>query len=81
MNRPSISHETIYFKTYADKKDGGNLHLNLRHKAKSYRNRSLTQDKRGKIRNAPSIDERPAVVDERSRLGDWEMDTIIGRAS
>jgi IS30 family transposase len=25
------------------------------------------------------IDQRPSVVDERSRLGDWEMDTVIGR--
>ena len=25
------------------------------------------------------IDQRPKVVDERMRLGDWEMDTVIGR--
>jgi transposase, IS30 family len=25
------------------------------------------------------IDERPPIVEERSRVGDWEMDTIIGR--
>lgn len=25
------------------------------------------------------IDERPPVVEERSRIGDWEMDTAIGR--
>lgn len=81
LKRPSISFETIYLRIYADKKDGGELHVHLRHKVKSYRNRSLTQDNRGKIKNATSIDERPMVVDDRSRLGDWEMDTIIGRAS
>jgi IS30 family transposase len=30
------------------------------------------------LKNRVSIDERPAVVDERSRVGDWEMDLIIG---
>jgi len=29
--------------------------------------------------NRVSIDERPAIVETRSRLGDWELDTIIGR--
>jgi len=81
LNRPAISHETIYLRVYADKQVGGELHTHLRHKIKSYRNRSLTQDNRGRIPNAVSIDKRPAVVEERSRLGDWEMDTIIGRAS
>ncbi|MBL4851148.1 MAG: IS30 family transposase, partial [Gammaproteobacteria bacterium] len=23
--------------------------------------------------------ERPAIVDKRSRIGDWELDTIIGK--
>ena len=26
-----------------------------------------------------NIDERPAIVDTRQRLGDWEVDTIIGK--
>jgi hypothetical protein len=26
-----------------------------------------------------SIDERPAIVEERTRIGDWEVDTIIGK--
>ena len=30
--------------------------------------------------NRVSIDERPAIVDTRSRQGDWELDTIIGKA-
>lgn len=25
------------------------------------------------------IDERPPIVEERCRIGDWEMDTVIGR--
>jgi len=30
------------------------------------------------IKDKRSIDERPSVVDERSRIGDWEVDTIVG---
>jgi len=37
------------------------------------------KDKRGQIKNAVSIDERPAIVDEKSRIGDWEIDTVIGK--
>ena len=25
------------------------------------------------------IDERPKIVDEKCRIGDWEIDTIIGK--
>ena len=28
--------------------------------------------------NRVSIDERPDVVDQRQRIGDWEVDTILG---
>ena len=34
---------------------------------------------RGKIKNKTSIDERPEVVDEKERVGDWEADTIVGK--
>ena len=26
-----------------------------------------------------SIDERPAIVDEKTRVGDWEIDLVIGK--
>ena len=31
------------------------------------------------IKNKVSIDKRPEIVDERSRFGDWEIDTIVGK--
>ena len=31
------------------------------------------------IRERVSIDERPEVVEARSRIGDWEADTVIGK--
>jgi len=32
-----ISHESIYRRLWSDKKAGGDLHTNLRHKIRSYR--------------------------------------------
>jgi transposase, IS30 family len=40
---PSISHETFHLRIYANKEVGGDLHINLRHKIKSYRNRNLAR--------------------------------------
>ena len=37
-------------------------------------------DRRGSIKNRVSIDDRPDIVTDRSRIGDWEADTIIGKA-
>ena len=36
-------------------------------------------DRRGEIKNRVSIDERPKIVEKRERLGDWELDTVIGK--
>lgn len=74
----SISHEAIYQHIYRDKAKGGLLHLHLRHRCKSYRKRSLGRERRGTLKNQVMIDQRPAIVDQRSRIGDWEMDTVIG---
>lgn len=74
----SVSHESIYQYIYWDKSCGGDLHTHLRCK-KQRRKRYGSYDRRGKLVNQVSIDERPAVVDERSREGDWEVDTIIGK--
>ncbi len=75
-----ISHERIYQYIYADKKAGGTLWKHLRRRSKKYRKRQGGQDRRGKIPNQRSIEERPAIVDERSRLGDWEGDLVLGEA-
>jgi len=36
-------------------------------------------DRRGAIPNRLSIEDRPAIVETRSRIGDWEADTVIGK--
>lgn len=33
----------------------------------------------GPIKNRRLIDERPKIIDEKGRIGDWEIDTIIGK--
>ena len=38
-----------------------------------------SKDKLGQIRNRVSIDERPAIVAEKTRIGDWEIDTVTGQ--
>jgi IS30 family transposase len=75
----SISHETIYRYIYTNQKSGGKLYLYLRHKHKKYIKRTASHRSRGQIKNRISIDERPSIVEEKSRVGDWEADTIIGR--
>lgn len=74
----NVSHESIYQYIYRDKRAGGQLHTHLRHRCKSYRKRGLGRERRGRIKDQVMIDERPSVVQERSRVGDWEMDTVIG---
>ncbi len=76
----SISTQRIYDFIGEDRADGGTLYTHLRHGLKKNRTKYGTQDYRGKMRNRVSIDERPSVVDEQSRVGDFELDTIVGKA-
>jgi IS30 family transposase len=73
-----ISPEHIYQYVYADKQAGGELFKHLRCQ-KPGRKRPGKYDRRGLIPDRKSIDERPAVVEQRQRLGDWERDLIIGK--
>jgi IS30 family transposase len=73
-----ISPEWIYQFVYADYRAGGQLYQHLRSQKKR-RKRLHGQDRRGQLMGRRSIEERPAVVAERSRIGDWEVDTILGK--
>ena len=74
-----ISHETIYRHIWLNKHDGGDLYRHLRRRGKAYQARAASTAGRGHIKNRVSIDERPAIVDEKSRIGDWEIDLVIGK--
>jgi len=77
-NMEQVSHEVICQHIYKDKKAGGNLYRFLRLRRVRIK-RGGHYGRRGAIPNRKSIDTRPAIVEARSRIGDWEADTIIGR--
>lgn len=72
------SHERIYQYILRDKQAGGKLYKHLRCQKKR-RKRYGSYDKRGNLPNRVSIDQRPGIVDQRIRFGDWEVDTILGK--
>lgn len=72
-----ISHEWIYVYIYADKQRGGTLYQHLRSQKKQ-RKRYGGHARRAQIPNRISIEQRPAIVASKGRIGDWEADTIIG---
>ena len=80
LNREElISHESIYLHIWADKQAGGGLYTHLRRQGKKYDKRRNGKSTRGQIKNRVSIDDRPKVVEDKSRIGDWEIDTVIGK--
>lgn len=74
----AVSHEWVYQHVYADKRTGGDLHEHLRCQ-KTYRKRAGSNERRGKIPHTTSIEQRPKIVEQRIRLGDWEVDLILGK--
>ena len=72
-----ISPEWIYQYVYADYRAGGALYQHLRSQKKR-RKRLRGRDRRGQLPDRRMIDERPQIVQERSRIGDWEVATLIG---
>ena len=73
----AVCPKTIYDFIAQDKAKGGDLYKNLRHK--KYKNRTGSAETRGQICNRISIEQRPLIVDEKVRIGDWEADTVIGK--
>lgn len=76
---PCVSHERIYQHVWQNKKEGGVLYKHLRRKGRKYRKRGNAKDTRGIIKNRIGIEQRPSIVDEKTRFGDLEIDTIIGQ--
>lgn len=73
------SHECIYQHIWRNKKSGGTLFEKLRNRHKRYRKRGAAKDNRGIIKDRTPMSERPSVVDRRERLGDLEVDLMIGK--
>jgi IS30 family transposase len=77
----SISHETIYRHIWRDRILGGTLHTCLRGARKQRRKRYGAYDSRGRLAGKRHISERPLAAEQRSEIGHWEIDTVIGKGS
>ena len=73
-----VSYESLYRHIWSDKRTGGTLYFNLRQRGKKRNKRGAATAGRGLILGCIDIAQRPAIVDAKSRLGDWELDSIIG---
>ncbi|MCJ8504302.1 IS30 family transposase, partial [Kocuria flava] len=76
-----VCHETIYQALYHGTRRGLHRRLTARLRTgRSMRRRRRRPDQRSPRFIAPGllIDQRPAVVEERVRIGDWEGDLIVG---
>ena len=73
-----LSPQRIYQHIQADRQAGGTLYRHLRHRQKKRKKRDGKADARGQIKDRVSMDQRPAIVEEKSRIGDWEIDLVMG---
>ncbi len=74
-----VSHQIIYQHLWRDKGKGGSLHKHLRNQGRRYRKRGSSKDNRGIISGRTGIENRPAIVDQKARVGDVEIDLVIGK--
>ena len=75
-NLTSVSHQTIYNYIAKNKENGGDLYKCLRYQGKKYKWIGFDKNKT-KILNRKDISERPAVVENKERYGDWESDLVV----
>jgi IS30 family transposase len=76
--RMRISHETIYRWAYLVAEEGGDIHYHLRRRHKKRRKQKRYGSGRRFIAGRIPIHQRPAIVADRERFGDWEGDTLEG---
>ena len=74
-----ISTESVYQYAYADKAHGGDLVNYLRCQKVRRKRYASGHERRGVLKNRIGIEQRPAVVGLKNRIGDWEGDTVIGK--
>lgn len=74
-----LSYVSIYKLIREDRIKGGELYKYLRNSGKRYKKRYGSLDKRGQIPDKVPIAKRPKEVDLKQRIGDFEVDLIIGK--
>ncbi len=78
LGEETVGREWICRQVRADRKAGGDLCLCLRRRGRKPNWKGGRHAGRGRIPGRVDIAERPAAVEEKSRVGDWELDTIVG---
>jgi IS30 family transposase len=73
-----VSDQWIYKYINDDRLDGGDLYTHLRRGGKPYKYGGK-KVYRGKIKDRVDITARPEIINKRLRLGDWEVDSVIGK--
>ena len=73
-----VSDQWIYEYIKSDRDNGGGLYKHLRRAGKPYKFGGK-KAYRGKIKGRIDISLRPEIIDKRLRIGDWEVDSVIGR--
>lgn len=73
-----ISPETIYRWVGLDSQQGGGLFRHLRRRHQHRRRKKRYGAGRRFLPGRVGIEQRPAIVNERSRFGDWEGDLVVG---
>ena len=73
-----ISFVRIYQFIEQDRQEGGDLYTHLRFYHTGHRRARYGSKSKGRIKDRVSISQRDEIVDDKSRIGDWEIDTIVG---
>jgi len=73
-----VSDQWIYEYINNDRANGGDLYQHLRRAGKPYKYGGK-KAYRGKIKDRVDISLRPEIIDKRLRIGDWEVDSVIGK--
>lgn len=74
----TVSDQWIYEYIRTNQADGGDLYAQLRREGRPYRTGKF-RPYRGKIKDRVGIEARPEIVEKRLRIGDWEVDSVIGK--
>jgi len=73
-----ISFVRIYQFIEQDRQEGGELYTHLRFFHTGHRRAQYGSKHKGRIKDRVSISQRDEIVNDKSRVGDWEIDTIVG---
>jgi len=79
--RQWVSHQCLYDWIWREKTQGQCWHRYLRRAYKKRRELQESLKRRGRIAGRVGIEERPMIVEQRKRLGDWESDRMEGSGS